>query len=108
MEKVKVTRYMRGQRPEFAPDSSSEEEEEEEVTTGFQGRVKPTQVLEERQEDVEEEEAQAVQDRRLRRLQQRQMPESDDDDDDRYIYDIINIMDIPINFVISLCLCSFF
>ncbi|GFS24758.1 microfibrillar-associated protein 1 [Elysia marginata] len=83
MEKVKVTRYMRGQRPEFAPDSSSEEDEEEEITTGFQARVKPAQVVEERQEDVEEEEAQAVQDRRLRRLQQRQLPESDDDEDDR-------------------------
>ncbi|GFO29428.1 microfibrillar-associated protein 1 [Plakobranchus ocellatus] len=82
MEKVKVTRYMRGQRPEFAPQSSSDEDEEEEVTTGFQTRVKPAP-MEERPEDVEEEEAQAVQDRRLRRLQQRQMPESDDDEDDR-------------------------
>jgi len=87
MEKVKVTRYMRGQRPEFAPESSSEEEEEVEV--GFQGRGKVNQVEEEKEEEQNEEEEAPV-DRRLRRLQQIQKErekdseseEEDDEDDD--------------------------
>lgn len=84
MEKVKVTRYMRGQRPEFAPESSSEEEEEVEVTAGFQTRIRTTQVEEKKaEEDVEAEtEAQEVQDRRLRRLQQREHPPEDSGDED--------------------------
>ncbi|CAG5116234.1 unnamed protein product [Candidula unifasciata] len=84
MEKVKVTRYMRGQRPEFAPESSSDEEEEVEVTTGFQNRIRSTQVEDKKEEEEEtEKEAQEVQDRRLRRLQQREQPEDSDNEDDR-------------------------
>ncbi|CAL1529575.1 unnamed protein product [Lymnaea stagnalis] len=71
MEKVKVTRYMRGQRPEFAPES--DDEEEVEVTTGFQSRVRAPQVDDRKEDDDEiEKESQEVQDRRLRRLQHRE------------------------------------
>ncbi|XP_059152741.1 microfibrillar-associated protein 1-like [Physella acuta] len=79
MEKVKVTRYMRGQRPEFAPES--DDEEEIEVTTGFQSRVRP-QVEEKKDEEEVEKESQEVHDRRLRRLQQRHQSDEDDDEED--------------------------
>lgn len=86
MEKVKVTRYMRGQRPEFAPESSSDEEEDVEVG-GFQGRRgRVAQIEEKTVEDVQIEDERAlseVMDRRLKRLAQREKePESDGDDED--------------------------
>ncbi|XP_012940019.1 microfibrillar-associated protein 1 [Aplysia californica] len=84
MEKVKVTRYMRGQRPEFAPDSSSDEDEELEVGAGFQAGRGRMAVLEEKAEEMEEEEdgQKEIMDRRLKRLQQREQQQSDGDDED--------------------------
>ena len=93
MEKVKVTRYMRGQRPEFAPESSSDEEEDVEVG-GFQGRRGRVAQVEEKEKTyddvlIEDERAEIEKmDRRLRRLQQREKEsesDGDDEEDDAYV-----------------------
>ncbi|KAL8618942.1 hypothetical protein ACOMHN_020361 [Nucella lapillus] len=81
MEKVKVTRYVTGKRPDYAPDSSSDEEDDfgfHAKTTAQQPRVEE----EEEKEDDEEQQEQEVQDHRLRRLQQRERATADDSDED--------------------------
>ncbi|KAK6972487.1 microfibrillar-associated protein 1 [Biomphalaria glabrata] len=84
MEKVKVTRYMRGQRPEFAPES--DEEEEVEVSTGFQVRARAAQPEDKKEEEDEvEKESQEAQDRRLRRLLNREKSDSEEDEEDRVL-----------------------
>lgn len=65
MQKVKVTRYVSGRRPEYAP-SDSESESSDEEGEGFVGGVG------EGVEEVEEEESVGVDDRRLQRLRERQ------------------------------------
>ncbi len=65
MQKVKVTRYVSGRRPEYAiSDSESESSDEEEgfAPVGGEGDVG----------DVEEVESVSVDDRRLQRLRERQ------------------------------------
>ena len=76
MQKVKVTRYISGRRPEYAPsDSGSESSEDEEgfVTVGPGGG----EDAEEKREPEEAKEAEpvagAMADRRLRRLRERQI-----------------------------------
>ena len=69
MQKVKVTRYVSGRRPEYAPsDSESESSDDEEgfVPVGGEG------VEEGAVEEVEEVESVEVDDRRLQRLRERQ------------------------------------
>ncbi|XP_076471038.1 microfibrillar-associated protein 1-like [Babylonia areolata] len=80
MEKVKVTRYVTGKRPDYAPDSSSDEEDD----FGFQAKTtaQPRIDEEEEREEEEEDEEQEIQDRRLRRLQQRERTALDDSDED--------------------------
>ena len=81
MEKVKVTRYISGRRPEYAPsDSESESSEDEEgfVTVGGGGAGGEEEEGEERGEGPEEaNEVEpvdgAIVDRRLRRLRERQI-----------------------------------
>lgn len=69
MEKVKVSRYKPGKRPEYAPSSSSEEEEEEEPVEVEGREEEPVGVVQELLEystaDV------MVQDKRLQRLHER-------------------------------------
>lgn len=67
MQKVKVTRYVSGRRPEYAP-SDSESESSDEEAEGLVGGVG------EGVEEVEEEEMESVgvDDRRLQRLRERQ------------------------------------
>lgn len=75
MQKVKVTRYISGRRPDYAPsDSESESSEDEEgfVTVGG------AEDAEEKEEEPEvakevEPDAGAIADRRLRRLKERQI-----------------------------------
>ncbi|XP_046581143.1 microfibrillar-associated protein 1-like [Haliotis rubra] len=74
MEKVKVTRYVTGKRPDYAPESSSDEEQEH-----FELAQKKKLVVEETEEV--ETTANEIQDRRLRRLQERVVDDSDDEDD---------------------------
>ncbi|XP_067655211.1 microfibrillar-associated protein 1-like [Haliotis asinina] len=74
MEKVKVTRYVTGKRPDYAPESSSDEEQEQ-----FELAQKKKMVVEETEEV--ETTANEIQDRRLRRLQERVVDDSDDEDD---------------------------
>lgn len=75
MEKVKVSRYITGKRPEYAPYSSDEEEEEEEIFPLKQQMMSPE--LEEPMNDG------PVDDRRLRRLMEvRKRGRSDGEDDD--------------------------
>ena len=86
MEKVKVTRYVTGKRPDYAPDSSSDEEDE----FGFQARkvaLPRAEEEDEKEEEEEEMEDQDVMDRRLRRLQQRDrvVAEDSDEEEDRCI-----------------------
>jgi microfibrillar-associated protein 1 len=93
MEKVKVTRYVTGKRPDYAPDISSGEEDEDEEF--FQQR-KTAQAKDE-EEKIEEEvdEEQEIQDRRLQRLQQRERIASDsEDEEDRLVKEtrIFNLM----------------
>ena len=80
MEKVKVTRYVTGKRPDYAPDSSSDEDDE----IGFQSRrtAQPRFEEEEEKEEEEEEEEREIQDRRLRRLQQHDRVAADDSNDE--------------------------
>ena len=66
MQKVKVTRYVSGRRPEYAPrDSESESSDEEE---GFLPTAEPPSPP---PEEAGQEEAEPVDDRRLRRLRER-------------------------------------
>ena len=72
MEKVKVTRYMPGRRPDYARDSSSsssssedEDEEEEEE----EGKVREEEQVEENRKEYGDEEV--ARDRRLARLRER-------------------------------------
>ena len=72
MEKVKVTRYMPGKRPDYARDSSSsssssedEDEEEEEE----EGKVREEEQVEENRKEYGDEEV--ARDRRLARLRER-------------------------------------
>ncbi|XP_071099509.1 microfibrillar-associated protein 1-like [Haliotis cracherodii] len=74
MEKVKVTRYVTGKRPDYAPESSSDEEQGQ-----FELAQKKKLVVEETEEV--ETTATEIQDRRLRRLQEREVVDSDDEDD---------------------------
>ncbi|XP_046378797.1 microfibrillar-associated protein 1-like [Haliotis rufescens] len=74
MEKVKVTRYVTGKRPDYAPESSSDEEQGQ-----FELAQKKKIVVEETEEV--ETTATEIQDRRLRRLQEREVVDSDDEDD---------------------------
>lgn len=74
MEKVKVTRYVTGKRPDYAPESSSDEEQGQ-----FELAQKKKLVVEETEEV--ESTATEIQDRRLRRLQEREVVDSDDEDD---------------------------
>ncbi|KAK7098664.1 microfibrillar-associated protein 1-like [Littorina saxatilis] len=80
MEKVKVTRYVTGKRPDYAPDSSSDEDEE----FGFQATkgAQPRPEEEEEGKEDEPEDEEAIQDRRLRRLQQRERIADDSDDEE--------------------------
>lgn len=79
MEKVKVTRYISGRRPEYAPsDSESESSEDEEGFVTVGGGAGGEEEGEERGEGPEEaKEAEpadgAIVDRRLRRLRERQI-----------------------------------
>ena len=69
MQKVKVTRYVSGRRPEYAPsgsESESSDDEEGFVPVGGEG------VEEGAVEEVEEVESVEVDDRRLQRLRERQ------------------------------------
>ncbi|XP_069133044.1 microfibrillar-associated protein 1-like [Argopecten irradians] len=71
MQKVKVSRYVTGKRPDYAPDSSSEESEDEFV---------PVKTEQEVPVSVEKDEgAETVYDRRLQRLQGRDIEKDDDD-----------------------------
>ena len=66
MQKVKVTRYVSGRRPEYAPhDSESESSDEED---GFLPTAEPPSPP---QEGAGQEEVEPVDDRRLRRLRER-------------------------------------
>ena len=86
MQKVKVTRYVSGRRPEYAPsesESSSSEDEEGFVPLG--GAEEEEEVVEVGERLVEEEEVQPdmanlhhVDDRRLQRLRERQIDRSGD------------------------------
>ena len=74
MEKVKVTRYISGRRPEYAPsdsDSESDEDEEGFVTVGGGEEAEEKREVEEVR--VAEPDEGEVADRRLRRLRERQM-----------------------------------
>ena len=74
MEKVKVTRYISGRRPEYAPsdsDSESSEDEEGFVTVGGGEEAEEKKEVEEVR--VAEPDVGEVADRRLRRLRERQM-----------------------------------
>ena len=83
MEKVKVTRYISGRRPEYAPsDSESESSEDEEgfVTVGGAGGGAGGEEEEGEEQGEGPEEANeaepadgAIVDRRLRRLRERQI-----------------------------------
>ncbi|XP_041365726.1 microfibrillar-associated protein 1-like [Gigantopelta aegis] len=74
MEKVKVSRYVTGKRPEFAPESDSDEDDEP-----FEMQKKAVAT----ERAVEDEEADGdVADRRLRRLRDRRAVDSDDDEDE--------------------------
>ena len=80
MQKVKVTRYVSGRRPEYAPEDSASESSEEEEGFGVvggegargeegerdqgEGRVKERVLVEVREEDLRD-------DPRLRRLRER-------------------------------------
>ncbi len=66
MQKVKVTRYVSGRRPEYAP-SDSESESSEDEGEGFGGAVGGEGV-----EEVEAVESEWADDRRLQRLRERQ------------------------------------
>ena len=65
MQKVKVTRYVSGRRPEYAPSDSDSESSDEE------GGV-PTHA-DEYIEEIDEVIVESVDDRRLQRLRQRQV-----------------------------------
>ena len=84
MEKVKVTRYVTGKRPDYAPDSSSDEEDD----FGFQAlkTAQPRTEEEEEKQDELEAEQKEIMDRRLRRLMQREraITGDSDDEEDRY------------------------
>ena len=71
MEKVKVSRYVTGKRPEFAPESDSEEDDE---PFELQKKLVTSETVQEDETDVI--------DRRLRRIRERKIADSDDDDDD--------------------------
>ena len=85
MEKVKVTRYVTGKRPDYAPDSSSDEDDE----FGFQARKTAQPRVEEEGEKESElaAEEKEIMDRRLRRLQQRDraVAEDSDEEEDRCV-----------------------
>ncbi|PVD33255.1 hypothetical protein C0Q70_04508 [Pomacea canaliculata] len=76
MEKVKVTRYVTGKRPDYAPDSSSDEEDE----FGIKARTAAQTAVDTEEKDEDDE----VRDHRLRRLQYRERgAESEEDEEDR-------------------------
>ena len=76
MQKVKVTRYISGRRPDYAQADSSSESSDEEEGFGVQGEVGSPGRVEGEEEVVkevkeEEEEAAMMDDPRLRRLRER-------------------------------------
>lgn len=71
MEKVKVSRYVTGKRPDYAPDTSSEEDSDAEVE--LQRKIR-------KEGDEDGEKGDGVVDRRLQRLLQREAIESDEED----------------------------
>lgn len=75
MQKVKVTRYISGRRPDYAPsESESESSEDEEGFVTVKGAEDAEKKEEEPEEAKEVEPAVgAIADRRLRRLNQRQV-----------------------------------
>lgn len=74
MEKVKVTRYISGRRPEYAPSDSDSESSEDEEGFVMVGGGKEVEEREEEEEVREvEPEVGAIADRRLRRLRERQI-----------------------------------
>ena len=75
MQKVKVTRYISGRRPEYAPsESESESSEDEEGFVTVKGAEDAEKKKEEPEEAKEVEPASgAIADRRLRRLRERQL-----------------------------------
>lgn len=73
MQKVKVTRYVAGKRPGYAPTSSDEEEEEEDEFV--QEQREPVDILMDRRLKEEYDKAEET-DRRLRRLQGRDRGET--------------------------------
>lgn len=78
MEKVKVSRYVSGKRPEYAP-GSSDEEEEEEVEFALTKQQQVLKVAADAGRDMKIEAEKD--DRRLRRLQDRQQDDVDSDED---------------------------
>lgn len=72
MEKVKVSRYISGKRPDYAPESSEEEDD-----------VDITGLIKWKNEDVDEMQDNNEKDDRLRRLQQRRQAMDSDDEDIR-------------------------
>ncbi|KAK3103913.1 hypothetical protein FSP39_022864 [Pinctada imbricata] len=79
MQKVKVSRYVTGKRPDYAPTSSGSEEEEEEVD--FVRKKKQLSVKEETPNAEEEEKEVEITDRRLRRLQGRETAYDSDEEE---------------------------
>lgn len=78
MEKVKVTRYVTGKRPDYAPDSSSDEEDE----FGIKARTAAQTAVDTEEKDEDDE----MRDHRLRRLQYRERgAESEEDEEDRSV-----------------------
>lgn len=78
MQKVKVTRYVSGRRPEYAPEESSEESSDEEEGFGEGGRAGEDEEGEGEEEEgegkkVEINEEDWRDDPRLRRLRERKM-----------------------------------
>lgn len=78
MEKVKVSRYVTGKRPEYAPDTSDEEDDEQ-IEFSLTKQQQQNRLTSDADHDVKLEAENY--DRRLRRLQGRQIEEVDSDDD---------------------------